>query len=83
MNKKPPWPLFFLNLSMFLYFQEFEGKGPLWPPQMWRSCASSLRSSGERVCIPVFVVFDAVVVPIVVIIVGVVVGVYELFRVQE
>ena len=78
MNKKPPWPLFLLNLSMFLYFQEFEGKGPLWPPQMWRSCASSLRSSGERVCILVFVVFDAVVV-----IVGVVVGVYELFCVQE
>ena len=83
MNKKPPWPLFFLNLSMFLYFQEFEGKGPLWPPQMWRSCASSLRSSGERVCIAVSVVFDAVVVPIVVIIAGVVVGVYELLCVQE
>ena len=50
---------------------------------MWRSCASSLRSSGERVCIPAFVVFDALVVPIVVIIIGVVVGVYELFCVQE
>ena len=50
---------------------------------MWRSCASSLRSSGERVYIAVSVVFDALVVPNVVIIVGVVVGVYELFCVQE